>query len=439
MKYLLRTTLFFVFTIIPAVAFAEQSPTDPANFTSLLKILSRYSLWDTYRKNEMDLLSANARISMYYRYKNVFGTFGFLAESPTDPFISSTTSSSATSTNSSTTNGSQNLFQVRRANIGFDLYTSDPATISFTMGRDRIVSSFVYAPDAIFQVLATNSDNVSPATGFDGVSLKYAGTFEFGKVATGVGFYNNLAVMIQSTGATWFGNTSVIAGDNSFNAAPKTQSRAVQSFISADINAGAGIIEFKSGYGAQINAVTKVTTVNSVTTYTARDVNSLESSVSYNYMNGIVKGGVWGQSVTLGKSQTAPFAVTNNLSYSTSATDDSQIINTVGVGVIGNSKLWGMTNLLYDGDMLRYGLAYQNATGQLVSGGGGTTGLTVFTNATLTTDIYNVGVGYQQGNFFLELNYATLNANQQVYLGNDGNINQSSVSTFYLVGNLAFN
>lgn len=436
MKRLLKTTSLFALIAITGSAFAQQSPTDPANFTPRLKLQSRYSLWDTYRKNEMDLLTATARFGMNYRYKNVFGTIEAQAGSPSDTYTSTTTASSTTATNSSTTNGSQSLFNVRRAVIGLDLYTSDPATVTFSLGRDRIVSSLVYAPDALTQNLATNLDNVSSLTSSDGITLKYAGKLEFGKVAAGVGSYNNLAVATQSTGASWFGNSSVVSSDNSFNGAPKTQSRAIQAYVSADVNAGDGVVEARVGYGTQANAVTRVETVNSVTTYTSRDVRNIEASAGYNYM-GSVKAGVWYQTVTLGKTQTATSAAKNDLSYTASATDDSQTINTVGVGFTGNSKLWGMSGLIADGDVLTYALGYQNATGQLVSGGGGTTGVTAFTNATLTTDIYNVGVGYQQGNFSLEFNYAGINASQQIYPDNDAVLSQSAASIFYLVGTVS--
>ena len=176
---------------------------------------------------------------------------------------------------------------------------------------------------------------------------------------------------------------------------------------------GNQIVRF--GYGAQSNTVTKVTNANSITTYTARDVSNLEVSAGYNYMNSAIKGGVWYQSVVLGKTSTATSSSKNDLTYTASATDDSQTINTVGVGVTGNSKLWGMVDLLFTGDALTYALGYQNATGQLVTNTS-TASITPFTNATLTTDIYNVGIGYMQEKFSLEFNYAMSNASKEIYL-----------------------
>jgi hypothetical protein len=436
MKRLLKTTSLFSLIAISGSAFA-QSATDAANFSPRLKLQSRFSFSDSYRKNQMDLITNTARFGLNYRYKNVTGTLEVQAGSASDTYTSASTSSSSTTTNTSTSNGNQSLFNVRRANIGLDLYASDPATVSLNMGRDRIVASLVYAPDALAQNLATNMDNVSSLTSSDGLGLKYSGKFEFGKIGFGVGSYNNIAVATQSTGSSWFGNSSIAAGDNSFNVSPKTQSRAIQTYLSGDINAGDGVVEARVGYGAQSNTVTKVTNANSITTYTARDVSNLEVSAGYNYMNSAIKGGVWYQSVVLGKTSTATSSSKNDLTYTASATDDSQTINTVGVGVTGNSKLWGMVDLLSTGDALTYALGYQNATGQLVSGGGGSTGVASFANSTLTTDIYNVGIGYMQEKFSLEFNYAMSNASKEIYLNSDAVQSQTSANLFYLVGTIS--
>ena len=441
MKRLLKTTSLFSLIAISGSAFAE-SATDAANFSPRLKLQSRYSFTDSYRKNELDLITATARFGLNYRYKNVFGTLEVQAGSPTEGFTN-TSSESVT-----TTNGRESVFDVRRANIGLDLYKSDPATVSFVIGRDRIVASLVYAPDALTQILATNLDNVSSLTSSDGLGLKYAGKFDFGMINFGIGAYNNIAVATQSTGSGWFGNTSLVQGDNSFNSSPKTQSRAIQANLGADINAGDGIVEARVGYGSQSNAVNKITATSTtdattlVTTYTNTykvfDVTNTEVSLGYNYMNAALKGGVWYQSVTTSKSQTGVLGASNNIdNYTASTTDDSQTINTVGVGVTGNSKLWGMSDLLGSGDALTYALGYQNSTGLLVSGGGGTTGVTKFTNSTLTTDLYNVGLGYMQEKFSLEFNYAMINASKEIYTNNDGKQNQTSANLFYLVGTLS--
>ncbi len=444
MKRLLKTTSLFSLIAISGSAFA-QSATDTANFSPRLKIASRYSLWDSYRKNQMDVFGSTARFGLNYRYKNIFATLEVQAGNPSEAYTNTSSQGYAT------TNGRESLFNVRRANVGLDVYKSDPASVSFVFGRDRIVSSIVYGPDAMVENIATNLDNISSLTSSDGIGLKYAGKFDFGMINFGIGSYNNLAAATQSTGSGWFGNSSLVVGDNSFNSSPKTQSRAIQANLNADITAGDGVVEARVGYGSQTNAVNKITTTTTSTTdssgvtttvytntYKVFDVTNTEASLGYNYMNSALRGGVWYQSVTTSKSQTGVLGATNNIdNYTASTTDDSQTINTVGVGVTGNSKLWGMSDLLTTGDVLTYSLAYQNANGQLVSGGGGTTGVTKFTNSTLTTDFYNVGVGYQLEKFALEFNYAMINASKEIYTDNNGKANATQASIFYLMAKLS--
>jgi hypothetical protein len=420
MKRLLKTASLLSLIAIPFGAHAE-GPTDAANFTPRLKLQSRYSLSDSYRKNQMDLISTTARFGMNYRYKNVLGLIEMQAGSASDGY---TSSSSSTPTD----NGRQSLFVVRRAHIGLELYKTDPATVTFVLGRDHLSGSVTYAPDAITQILSTNLDNVSATTGEDGLSLKYAGKYEFGKVSAVLGYYNNMAVSKNGTGSGWFTASSVVYADNAFNAEPKSQSRAMLGIVTADISAGEGVVEVKALYNSQPNAVTKATS----TSYTSRDVSNAEVSVGYNFKDKSLKGGVWYQSVTLGDTQTSSGTfTTNDINYTNSNSNDSQTINTFGVGVVGNSKLWGMTGLLADDDMLTYGVGYQNADGQLLSGVAG------FSKEKLTTDFYNVGIGYQQGNFNLEFDYANANANYAIYTNSSGDINEKSANIFYLVGTLA--
>lgn len=427
MKRLLKTASLLSLIAIPFGAHAE-GPADVANFTPRIKLQARYSLSDSYRKNQMDLITTTARFGMNYRYKNVLGVIEMQGGSPSDAYTNSTGSAAPTD------NGQQSLFVVRRANMGLDVYKSDPATVTLVVGRDHQTASIVYAPDALTQVFATNLDNVGAAQGQDGLSLKYAGKFEFGKLSAILSYANNLAVSKQSIGATWFGASSVVVGDNSFSAAPKSQSRAMQAIATADIPVADGVVEVRGLYGSQPNAVTKVT---SSTSYSSQDVSNAEVSVGYNYKESAIKAGLWFQTVDLGKTQNSSGTfTTNDISYVNGSSNDAATINTIGVGVVGNSKLWGMSGLLADGDALTYAIGYQNANGQTVTGGGGTTGVTAFSNSTLTTDIYNVGIGYNQGNFNLELNYAYANANYAIYPGSNGVINETNANILYLVGTL---
>ena len=432
MNRLLKTTSLLALVSVPFCANA-QSPTDFSNFSPRVKLQSRYSLYDTYRNNQSDLIKNTARFGLNYRYKNVMGVLEVQAGSPSDTYTQASESSTTTgSSTTSTTNGSENLFQVRRAYIGLELLNMEPATVSLLIGRYRFVASQVYAPDAITQILATNLDNVSSSTSSDGLIVKYAGKFDFGKVGAEFGAVNNIAVAKYAGGSDWFSNSSIVAGDNSFSAAPKTQSRGMQGVLTGDINVGDGIVEARFGYGMQNGAVTAV----SASTYVNQDVTNLEASAGYNYMQGQIRGGVWYQAVTLGKAQSGTIVGVNNVPVYTTATSptadqDSQNISTIGVGVTGNSKLFGITGLLADGDAFTYAVGYQNMNGQEA------TGVTAFANQSLQISQYNVGLGYNQGVFNLELNYAMSSANYEIYTNNDGVAKEKTASIMYLVGTIA--
>jgi hypothetical protein len=271
-------------------------------------------------------------------------------------------------------------------------------------------------------------------SGEDGIALKYVGKTEFAKFSAVLGSYNNLAVSIQNTGALWFGTSPVVVGDNSFSTAPKSQSRVTQAIVMSDIPIGDGVIEGKILYGMQVAAVTKTITA---TNYNARDVSNTEFSLGYNYNNANLMGGIWYQSVMLGATQISTSGgVTNNFTYVNANLNDSQTINTIGLGMTGTSKLWGLSGLLEEGDSLSYGIAYQNSSGQLVKGGGGTTGVVAFSNQPLNDNIFNIALGYRQGKFDLELDYAYADANYAVYDGSDGIENKTSANILYLVATL---
>jgi hypothetical protein len=143
-----------------------------------------------------------------------------------------------------------------------------------------------------------------------------------------------------------------------------------------------------------------------------------------------LKAGAWYQSVFLGDTQTADATAikTNNYAFAdkSATTDDSDTITTYGVGVAGNSKLFGFSGFIEEGDAFTYGLTYQNASGQ---------------NYTIGTDSLSVkntltalALGYQQGPFGLEMNYAMLASDQKIYADNQGKANASSrANILYLV------
>lgn len=407
MKRFLKSTSLLALVAMPVCANA-QSPTDAANFTTNLKVFSKYSLMDSTRKNTMDSVDGTARFGLKYRYKNASAVL-------------------------SVQGATSGAFVVRNAHLGLDLVAMDPATITFVMGRYRFVASSVYGPaDGIAAEVATNLDNASSSAASDGLVLKYAGKFEFGKLGLQAGYVNNIVVMQSkvSGGELSYGralDTSVY----NFASAPASQSRGMQLVASGDINAGDGVVEARLGYGAQAKATTAV----SSGVYTVRDVSSLEASAGYDY-KGQIKGGVWFQTVTLGKKQQSESNKSNEYTFKDVANSKEETITSIGVGASGDSKLFGLSGMLADGDALTYGVAFQNSDGTLASGGG-SYGVASFTDVKLQVNTFNVGIGYVQGPLALELNYLMSSANYAVYTNNDGELKEKTSSSVYLTGTLS--
>ncbi|KAB8031924.1 hypothetical protein [Fluviispira multicolorata] len=431
MKSFLKTISLVSLLSVPVLAFG-QSPTDMSNFSFRLKLQTRYDFYDTFRKNQMDIFTTTARTGLNYKYKNVYGVIEFQGGSATD-------ASSATAS-ASTSNGQQELFIVRRANVGLELVKSDPATLAFIIGRDHNVSSIVYAPDGFSNLVATNIDNISAANSQDGIALKYKGNFDFGGVDAQVGYYNNFPVAVLAGGSTGttsqtspFGTNSKGVGDATYNSQSKSGSRAIAAQVGANVKAADGVVEVRALYSSQPNAVL----TSGASTYTSTDTSNIEASVGYNFKSNELKGGVWFQQVSIGKTQSSTGSiVTNDITYANGATDDSYTATTIGLGVTGNSNLFGLNSLLVSGDYLTYGLGYLMVSGQNFSNGGGS-GVTAFSNQSVDVNMINIAAGYTQGVYSLELDYIMSNADKEIYAGTDGALNQKTASLFYLVGTIA--
>ncbi|WP_186645863.1 hypothetical protein [Fluviispira vulneris] len=433
MKSFLRTISFVSLLSVPTLAFG-QSPTDMSNFSFRLKLQTRFDLTDSYRTNQGDIFGTTARTGLNYNYKNVFGIIEFQGGSATD---------ATTSSSSSTTNGQQELFVVRRAHVGLDIFNTEMGKISFVIGRDHNTASIVYAPDAFANLIATNIDNMSASNSQDGIALRYAGKFGFGDVKAQIGYYNNFPVTILSGGGTGatsqtnpFGTSSKGVGDATYNSQSKSGSRAFAGQIGVNANAGDGVVEARAFYSMQANAVTK--TSATVSSNEAADLSNVEASLGYNYKGGMLKGGLWAQSFSVGRTQTANGTITSNsITYVDGATDDSFTATVVGLGVTGTSDLFGLNNLITSGDKLTYGLGYQMVQGHnFTNSGASSVGVTAFTNQVSALNFYNIAAGYAQGAYSLELNYVGVNSDRPIYADKDGSLNKDSAYLIYLVATI---
>ena len=428
-----------------------DSPIDFSHFTFRLNLTGRYSFADSTRKEANDLWGQTGRFGLNYAYKNVTGTF----EAQAGDTANAPTATVTPPSNQADTKGGENYFAIRRANLGLMLYNTDPLTLTFFIGRDRLSGSAVYAPDATKNNTSTNIANQSSYANEDGISVQYKGKYNFGTTTASVGYYKNIGVTVKASGANPITQLSVSQADSKFGAQTLTDSRAYAIALASDINSGSDAkIEARAFYANQAYAPISEVPVASPgpTPFQARDLQDIEASLGYNYKAGLVKGGVWYQNAILGRTQVSTAYTTNDINYVNGAADDSQNIRTLGAGFNVNSKVFGVTGLLFDGDNLTFAGSIEDVSGQLIAGNsptgalcnaGATGGSTAACHLT-AIDQVNLGVGYQQEAYTLELNYFYTQANANIYAGNSANesgavnINQSSANILYLCGTINF-
>ncbi len=451
-----------LFALISPFAFAAEpakSPSDLSNFTPRLRLAGRYSLDESTQKTAYETFTQIARFGFNYKYKNVGGVFEIMAGSPES--VSGANSNSSTTTTASQT-GPQNFVIVRRALMTLDAIKSETmGTFTLAVGRDRVTGSSLgsYIPDAIAMV-ATNAENAASLANEDGVSVNYSGKFSFGTVGGGVGYYTNAPFTIQSGGANYgwkpFYISSQGLADTAFSitdyTSSSTQSRAVMAWARTSIPMGEGTFDASALYENQPKMPQKnFNPANlSTTNYNvAQDASAFEASVGYSYKKGLLAAGAWYQTMQMGSAHVctdASCAVAGDINYSAApnatieaALDKSypkQDITTWGASVRGKSQLFGISNLLVDGDGLVYAAGAQFVTGQNFAIGGTNNGLdTGFAaESKKATNIqqYGASAGYAVGPYTLELNYLAENANNSIFSGTNGKVTEKTASIFYL-------
>jgi hypothetical protein len=85
MKNLLKNLFYISLILIYSYSHAE-SYNDITNFLYIIKLQNRYSIFDSYRQNQMDIIFANARFGLKYRYKNILGVIDVAAGGPSDAY-----------------------------------------------------------------------------------------------------------------------------------------------------------------------------------------------------------------------------------------------------------------------------------------------------------------------------------------------------------------
>jgi hypothetical protein len=187
----------------------------------------------------------------------------------------------------------------------------------------------------------------------DGIQLATAHEFGPAKVSAGVTLGNGL-------GATWANTPGLPDGDTGI-----VNGSAVKTDMATVLTLGVEVAGAKvyAGYGMDPNRYTALptsddpdTTENEATTGSVVDLTHAEVGLGYG-MEGVT-GGVWYAVTTTTGTKAVKENEGGTVSTTGSAAKDETSNSMLGLGVTVDSRLWGMTNLLQDGDRLAFGVNY---------------------------------------------------------------------------------
>jgi len=326
-------------------------------------------------------------------------------------------------------NNGLNSVLIRRADLGVEL----PSKTSIMLGRTRMGGADAWGMDATI--------TVDQFSAIDGASVTQS--FELGEkesltVAAAVG---NSMGFPGGRDSRVFGNTlstdrGVILGSRlsyqglvaaAYFGMEKNQVQ--QEFADAEgaVDADGKPVLDKDGKTILIKAEKKTT---------ARDVSHFETSLGYN-QDSYAFGG-WFQQVNRAKlnvvtsTKDGKFSTVAADGTNGAATSDKRINRTVGVGFNGDSRPFGMENMLQKDDMFTYGFSISQTSER--------------DNAKADSDEKKndvtqvvVGAGYTAGGFFLELGYDYKKAENKVFSSkNASDDKKTSSGRAYIVGLYSF-
>lgn len=386
-----------------------------------MMIRGRYSLFDSTRKTNFDFFSQTARLNARY----------------TDGMFSGFLEGEFFGNGNGTHPAASDSIGVRQAWMNMNFMSNEDHTVGVTFGRFMPTSADTYGNDAL-----TGQWSTSGFQSTDGLMVHYRGAFSFGSLAAQVAMTNGLPIYlftgknISGTNDWNFdltGSSLTFGPSETFGMKSHSQSKAYVANVAGDIDLSSSTsIEFVVAYGMQKDspvALNDIVSTPPVAADTARDLNYLEASVGYNYEKNF-KAGVWYTMANLGETKGTTTLGSASPSYDMTVSSTKDTVTQIGLGMQGNSRLWGMTDLMQNDDMLVYGAGAQMF--QRRQSGGGATPDSDAEKSDVT--MFTVGGGYAKGLASVELNYAYFTAQNNVFFKQDRTGYDSSAHALYLVG-----
>lgn len=435
-------------------AAAPAANADAGKFTPSMSVQARYILSDSTRKTGFDFMSQQLRLGGKY----TLGAFSVVGQAD---FRGNNYGDYANGAGSSV--GSQSA-GVRQAYIGYDFAKSDNGAANVKLGR--FIPNMVnqYGDDAMTGWFA-----LSGYFPEDGVQLQYTGKIGSIDLTAQLSVVNSMQLWLFNGSApspdsnvrlfSMTGSGSAFKGGSSFNGngggafgndsnySSNSSDKAYIAFLGANVDLGNNnTLELAADYGTKMNDVDSAggdatqtpgscttnadgtQTCTSVTLTpnpaTARDVQYMEASAGFNHQD-MIKLGAWYSEALVGRHKT----LTDDNGGATSFGNDygnPDDFRIAGIGVQGNSKLWGMTDVL-----AKDGLVTFAAGAQMFMHRWG--GLSDSDAAKNDVTMVSVGAGYTKGGFYTELNASYFTSENDVFANSGHNNYTNNAQQVYLV------
>jgi len=423
---------------------AAVSDSDSGKFTPMLNIEAHYALLDTTRKTAFDFPMQRFRAGAKYHQ----GNFSALGEVE---FLGNSYGEYANGLPNSSSSLGQTV-GIRQAYASYKAMNNENyGSGTFYLGRFIPTGANIYGNDFL-----NNTYSISGFYPEDGVMFEYSQKYGNLDLTAQLAVVNSMQVLLYSSGATlsqntWLfssrGGTVNFTGNSTYdgngggdfnstvnadsNAASNSLNKAYIATVSASTEVSQGTVEAVGAYGIKNEAIGNTvinSNVSGSSSITARDLQYIEASVGYNYQKNLQFGLWYSLAMASAPRPASDMVNAGNTQFGTeSGSSDNYSI--AGVGIQGNSKMFGLTNILAKDDMFTFSGGAQTYMRRQTGRNSMSDGDAAKNDVVALT----AGAGYKQNKFYTELDAAWLTASNSVFRNNGNNNLTSTMGVVYAV------
>lgn len=256
----------------------------------------------------------------------------------------------------------------------------------------------------------------------DGLALNYTGTFGALNIAAQAGVASALPVWVFLSNDTMTATTSTIGSDDS-SLQGKTNNKELAMFgnVQATFTVNDSIgVEGAFAYGQRNKS--RIGTAASIAEQA--DLTYFETSAAVRYKSVLAVGG-WYSEAKLANATT--WDPSTDPAVYNSNPDVTTAYKVWGVGVQGDTSIFGIEDLVAKGDAFTYGISFQTMGKEGAS----------TDNSDNDSTLASLGFGYMNSIFSTSLNYTYFSAKNDVFMQDDVAMKSNNAQRVYLVTTLA--